>query len=179
MSRLTRHPLAGKHRGKVATVVGRGPSLLKLDEEDFADGPVITINQALSTVRKLKLAQPLYSLQKAKCLVKPKAGETLILSKASQNCFNDFRNRYTIPAQWFGLVPGCMSTTYAVALAHLMGCSRVRFLACDGYTIGDHRHVVNGRVVDIGARYGPFAGRQATSWAKTVRIPLEWVEPGL
>jgi hypothetical protein len=140
-------------------------------------GPVIALNHAILTVRQLGLPNPLYSMQKDGCLVPPLPPETLILSAAqSRRCFQDYAPRYVIDVTTLGMNVRAMSTTFAVALANLMGCSAVRMLACDGYTVGDFRTVQGDELVTIGKGYN-HAGEQATNLARRLRIGIEWVAP--
>jgi hypothetical protein len=171
-------PLRGVHAGQTATVVGRGPSLLKLTASDFklsSSGPVLALNHAILTIRKLHLPNPLYSMQKDGCLVAPMPPETLILSQAqSGRCFADYAPRYVVDVRKLGLPVTAMSTSFAVAMAHVMGCSKVRMLACDAYTNGDFRTVVGDELQLIGRGYLHAAG-QTMRLAKRLHMPIEWV----
>jgi hypothetical protein len=169
------HPLANLYPGQTATVVGRGPSLLALGATDFGPGPVLVLNHAILTVRQLGLPNPLYSLQKDGCLVAPQPPETLILSAAqSRRCFADYQPRHVFDVARFGLTRSCMSLTFAVALAHLMGCSGARLLAFDSYTAGDFRTVQGDELATVGRGY-LHAAAQATRHAEKISLPLEWV----
>jgi hypothetical protein len=177
MIRSTTFPLRGIHTGQTATVVGRGPSLLRLTSADFGSGPVIALNHSLIQIRNLGLTNPLYSMQKDGCLVPPMDPETVILAAAqSKRCWPNYPKRYVIDVTKLGMTVSAMSTTFAVAMAHIMGCSRVRMLACDGYTVGDFRTVQGGELVTIGRGYS-HAGEQATNLARRLRIGIEWVAP--
>jgi hypothetical protein len=174
---MTGHPLRGVHAGQSCTVIGRGPSLLRLTAKDIGPGPVIALNHSILEVRKLRLRNPTYSMQKDGCLVPPMPPETLILSAAqSRRCFPDYAPRYVIDVTKLGMTVRAFSTTFAVAMAHVMGCSSVRMLACDGYTVGDFRTVQGGELVTIGKGYN-HAGEQATNLARRLRIGIEWVAP--
>ena len=172
-------PLRNRHAGQTATVVGKGPSLLTLTPRDFGSGPVIAINHAILEVRKLGLANPLYSQQKDTCMVPPCPPETLILSAAqSSKCFASYTPRHVIDVRKvFGITPKAMSTTMAVALARWMGCTAVRMLACDAVTTGDLRSVLNGEALPNSGYGYRYAGDQATKYAARMRMPLEWVAP--
>lgn len=172
-------PLRNRHAGEVATVIGRGPSLLTLRASDIGPGPVITLNHAILEVRKLHLPNLIYTQQKDRGVVAPQPPETLILSAAqSHAAFPSYSPRYVIDVRrWFGITPRAMSTTMAVALARWMGCSRVRMLACDAVTVEDFRTVVNGEPLDKRGFGYLFAGRQATAHAQRIGMPLEWVAP--
>jgi hypothetical protein len=177
MIRSTTFPLRGIHTGQTATVVGRGPSLLRLTSADFGSGPVLALNHSILELRKLGLKNTLYSMQKDGCLVQPQEPEILILSTAqSRRCYSSYPRRYVIDVTKLGMSVRAMSTTFAVAMAQVMGCSKVRMLACDGYTVGDFRTVQGGELVTIGKGYN-HAGEQATNLARRLRIGIEWVAP--
>ena len=165
--------LRHRHDGEVATVVGRGPSLLGLSAKDFGAGPVFVLNHAILEVRKLGLPNPIYSMQKDGCLVPPIAPETLILSqRQSRQCFADYQPRHVIDVTKLGLGVACMSLTFAVALAKHMGCAGCRALAFDALN-GDFRTVRDGELVTIGRGY-LHAAAQATKYAARMRIPVSW-----
>lgn len=169
------HPLNDRHAGQTATVVGRGPSLLRLTAEDFGPGPVLALNHAILTIRQLDLPNPLYSMQKDGCLVPPQAPETLIRAQTqSHRCFPEYQPAYTFDVIRFGLPRSCMSLTFAVALSKLMGCSGARLLAFDAYTVQDFRTVVGTELQTIGRGYLHAAG-QAMRHATKIGLPLEWV----
>lgn len=155
--------------------MGRGPSLLEITAQDVGSGPVLVLNHAILTIRRLNLPNPLYSMQKDGCLVAPQAPETLILSVSqSHKCFPAYQPRYTFDVTRFGLPRSCMSVTFAVAISKLMGCSGARLLAFDAYTASDFRTVVGDELQTIGRGYLHAAG-QAIRHAAKVGLPLEWV----
>ncbi len=163
-----------RHAGSGVTIIGRGPSLLSLSAADVGAGPVIALNHAVEQVRRLKLANPLYSLQKDGCLVEPKAPETLILSRTQSNrCWPNYRPRYEVDPPVFKLPRNCMSLTLAVALAGYMGCRQARLLAFDAFTRQDFRTVVGDDLQTIGRGY-LHAAQQATKYAKRTGMALEW-----
>lgn len=166
--------LKDTHSGQTATIVGRGPSLLSLKADAFAPGPVFALNHAILEVRKLKLSNPLYSMQKDGCLVAPQPPETLILSAAqSPKCFRDYAPRYVVDVRKLGLGVHSMSLTFAVALAKHMGCKAARILACDSFTNGDLRMVEGGEIVPGGGGY-LWAANQMIRCAARVGIPVSW-----
>jgi hypothetical protein len=155
-------------------VVGRGPSLLDLTAADFGPGPVFTLNHAVLTVRQLHLPNPIYSMQKDGCITPPQQPETLILSLAqSHRCFADYPRRFVINVRRLKIPTNAMSATFAVAVAHLMGCRRVRMLAMDSAK-GDFRTVVGTELQTIGRGY-LWAVKQATAHAATLGLEMEWI----
>lgn len=160
--------------GQTAYIVGRGPSLLRLTAEDFGIGPVLVLNHAIVTIRKLGLPNPLYSLQKDGCLTPPQEPETLVLSQAqSPRCFRDYPRRVVMDVRRLGLHRNCMSATWAVALANQMGCTSVLMLAMDSFTKGDFRTVVDDELETVGRGY-LHAAHQATAHAAKLGIGMEW-----
>lgn len=155
-------------------MVGRGPSLLEITAEDLGSGPVLALNHGILTIRQLSIANPIYSLQKDGCITPPQLPETLILSHAqSKRCFADYPQRYVINVRALGMSTHAMSTTFAIALANLMGCSRVRMLAMDSVK-GDFRTVVGTELQMIGRGY-LHAANQSSALAKKLGLELEWV----
>jgi hypothetical protein len=164
-----------RHPGATATIVGRGPSLLELTADDFAPGPVITLNAAILTVRTLGLPNPLYYFWKDGCLPHglmdndpgdhdctlpmPQTGETFLTSLAEGRfCLEAWRNRHVIDVQTeFGIPWWTMSSPVAVEVAHAMGCADVVMLAHDAY-FGDDRRVEDGALVN-----DPHAGYRAAA----------------
>lgn len=167
--------LSSRHRGEVAHIVGRGPSLLDLTLGSFGAGPLLVLNHALLRIRALNPLNQVYSFQKDGCLVEPKAPETLILSKAqSRTCFDGYQPRVVIDVRALGLPVHCMSVTFAVAMAIAMGCTGARLFAFDSYTRGDFRTVQGDELVTIGRGY-LHAAEQVKRYAARRRFPLEWV----
>jgi hypothetical protein len=165
----------GEYPGQIASIVGRGPSLLGLTAQDFGTGPVLVLNHAILTIRRLNLRNPLFSLQKDGCITPPQQPETLILSRAqSPGCFRNYPKRMVIDVRRMGLNRNCMSSTLAVALAHQLGCTSVRMLAMDSLTNADFRTVVGDELLTIGRGY-LHAAAQATAHAKKLGMEMEWV----
>jgi len=168
-------PLAGLHLGEPATIVGRGPSLLGLLDRDFGPGPVFTLNHAILPIRLLDLPNPIYSLQKDGCLVQPVPPEILVLSSAqSARCYRDYTPRHVVNVTWLGMATRAMSLTFAVGLAHLMGCTEAHIKACDSHH-GDLRMVSSdGTKVVPGERGYIWALNQATKYASARGMRLLW-----
>jgi hypothetical protein len=159
---MSNRPLENVHAGEIAYIVGKGPSLRYLSQEHFGSGPVITINEAIVSVEKLKLDNPIYSLQKDGCrtiapnnsnglvtrghtyphkcgypMVYPHKDTTLILCSNdgySGMCLPSHKKRvlFDLPLH-LGLVPNCNSLLAAFEIAVLMGCSSVVLLCFDSF----------------------------------------------
>jgi hypothetical protein len=187
--------ITGIHRGEPVTIVGRGPSLLKLTKADFGRGPVISLNHAILRLRMLDLDDPMYVMQKDGCVVHtshssvplgcvcpngrmiaPLEDETLILSAAeSPHCFPDHQLRHIVDVEAFGLPWYTMSAPVAVRVAEVMGCSSVRMLAFDSFTRRDGRRVDGGRTISRGSRGYRIAAVQANAYAIASGLDIEWV----
>ena len=178
--------LTDRHAGETATIVGRGPSLLRLWGEDFEPGPVIVLNAAIRVTRELHLPNPVYSMQKDGCgilrrhrcatgprMTQPEPPEVLIVhSREAPRCFVDYSPRYEFdnPVD-FGLNPRSPSSPSAVAIAALMGCKRIVLLAHDASTTGDTRLVRDGRIVRGVEAYRNHRDRnEAVAEARSVRL---------
>jgi hypothetical protein len=179
------------------TIVGRGPSLLRLTPDDFLRGPVITINLAIIEVRKLGLTNPMYTMQKDGCIkhsaqyvppkrchcpdparmVPPIMPETVILSVAeSSQCFRKYPNRIVVDLQRdYGIPWWSMSALLAVRMAKRWGATEIRMLAFDA-AHGDSRRVEGGELVP-GDRGYAIAVDQINEWSQTVDVALQWCDP--
>lgn len=161
-----------------ATIIGRGPSLLKLSAEDTGMGPVIVLNAAIERVRTWGLHPPeneIYSLQKDGCIAEPLPGETVILSKQlSRHCWPDHPNRIVTDLRDWGLAVNAMSVVMAVCMAHRLGCTEARMLAFDSYTHRDSRLVVGDKIVEAPRDYY-YAAKRAQRYADDLGVKLEWI----
>lgn len=177
----------------ITTIVGSGPSLLRLTPDDFPDGPVIAINTAIVGVRPLGLSV-VYVMHKDGCvphnsstpvplgcicptdkMVPPVMPERLIVSAAeSPLCFPDYPDRIVVDVERLtGLPWWTMSAPVAVHLAAMMGASEVRMLAMDGWTGSDSRRVsTTGRIERLPLHPYLVAGRQSIEEAKKLGLGL-------
>jgi len=193
---VTIAPLYRKHFGQTATIVGMGPSLLRLRAIDFPPGPVITLNHAILTVRTLNLPNPLYVMQKDGCvphldgsitvplkcicpsdrLVPPLRGETAIFSAAeSPDCFPSHKPRYVIDVEAdFGLRWSSMSAPVAALLADWMGCTSILMMRHDAYTKRDYRRASPDGGSNRGYR---VASVQAKALAERHGLTIKWFDP--
>lgn len=192
---MTIAPLFRKHRGETATIVGMGPSILRLRPQDFPPGPVITLNHAIVEVRKLNLPNPLYVMQKDGCVphhadvevpiscacpsdrvVPLLRGETAIFSAAeSPNCMPKHRPRYVIDVEAdFGLPWSSMSAPVAALLADWMGCTSILMVGHDAYTKKDYRRATDNGGSSRGYRLASF---QAKDLAEKHGVAIRWYDP--
>lgn len=181
--------LRGRHAGQTATIVGKGPSILRLRARDFGPGPVITLNHAILVVRALHLEQPVYSMQKDGCvdhhngaapvpitrcvcpsprMPAPVPPEVVLLSvMESSHCHASYPYRHLFDCETdFGLPWNSMSAPVAVRIAAHMGCTGVVLLGMDSVTKGSYTRVENGRLIPSGRKGYRRAGLRAIAYAK-------------
>jgi hypothetical protein len=139
-------------------IVGKGPSLRYLRAEHFGDGPVMTINEAILPVQALKLSNDVYSMQKDGCksqaegmrckgacemrsMVLPEYDVAVILQQPeySELCLmNHPLNLYVDPIKDLNFEEASvMSIRMCIALAKVMGCTKIVFLCVDSIAIGN------------------------------------------
>lgn len=190
--------LRDAHPGETATIVGMGPSILHLRPRDFPPGPVIAVNHAILTVRKHKLPNPIYTMQKDGCTphggrnqprinmpirhcvcpsvrtVKPIEPEVLLLSRAeSSHCFPAYPLRHIFDVEGDFRIPwNTMSVPVAARIAHWMGCTALHMLGHDAYTLGFYGRVSGYGVVPGSGRGYRRAGFQAKRYAESVGMAI-------
>lgn len=127
------------YHGHTAWVVGRGPSLARLNAAHIGEGPVIAINQAIEAVEKLELPNPLYSMQKDKFFVSTTA---VILAHEHESAKDNTDEMERLGAYVFdceadyGYPWSVPSVVACAGLAYRMGCQEVIYLCCDAATDG-------------------------------------------
>lgn len=201
--------LAKAYRRQTCYVVGKGPSLLHLAARHFGPGPVITLNQAIRTVERLALGNPILSMQKdgaypticdspcADCsqtppgdMVRPAPGATLLLSRTtSRHCFADYEPRYLFDEAALGLPFYAPSAVVAIRLAELFGCDGLVFVCLDAAVTGDTRVVADGVSTVVPNNDSPGNPENhgyltGAAWMRKLlegsRISqIEWVTPGV
>ena len=131
--------LTGIHKGETLTVIGRGPSLARLQPEHL-DGAVMAINHAIEQVESLQSSNSLYSLQKDHLYMLP-VRATLLLHEleALKEIDNvDYEPAYSFNAeQDFNIRWDIPSVVIAEKFANWFGCEKVVYLCCDAVTDGD------------------------------------------
>jgi hypothetical protein len=185
--------LRGTHEGETATIVGMGPSILALRADDFGPGPVIALNHAILTVRKLGLTNPIYTMQKDGCVphsvhlrrpipvcrcpsprtVAPLEPEVLLLSfYESAHCSPRYPRRHVFDVERdFGMRWRTMSAPVAVRIAAAMGCVGVRMLGFDAFRRADGRRAYGGPANLVGYSR---SGAQAEAVALTAGLAISW-----
>lgn len=192
--------LRGIHDGEPATILGMGPSILRLTAADFGRGPIITLNHAILTLRPLGVPNPTYTMQKDGCIphgrrhqnppripirccacpsprtVPPREPEDLLVSWAeSSRCFVTYPRRHVFDVERdFGMAWNTMSAPVAVKIAISMGCTSLRMLGFDAHTCGDTRRV---KVYGVGSgspRGYALSAVQSAAIAKAAGLPVAW-----
>lgn len=137
--------LRNTHAGETAWIVGKGPSLRFLRREHFGPGPVIALNDAIITVQKLGLPNPIYSLQKdgnPRHMVEPLAEIPLILQDTpgySRDWFPEHPRRILVdPIRDMGFHrPTIVAVRMAIYIARfMMGCDKIQMVSCDYLVTG-------------------------------------------
>lgn len=148
--------LKGAHAGHTAWIIGKGPSLVMLTKDQIGAGPIIAINEATITIESLGLENVVYSLQKDADRyeyspgpiplggdepIAPLRGATLLVHQhESAGRMKEYRPRFVFDnVADFELEWWEFSSLVAVAIARLMGCPRVVFVAHDACVFGDAR----------------------------------------
>jgi hypothetical protein len=120
--RLEKHweDLAGLFQSKTVYLVGKGPSLDALTEQDFKDptAVVICINEAIHAIERLDLTNPVVGIQKDQRLrnsCKP-SGSPLLVSLDAATWYADYDKAY-----YFKATPGWISAVEAIKIARGLG----------------------------------------------------------
>jgi len=144
------------HKGKTCYIVGTGPSIMKLQAEDFEDGFVIAVNSAIEQVEKLNLPIPVYCQYKdgnypeEQCTVMtcgqcpkkqpvPKHAAILLHVHHAANCFPLSEPKYYFDNLEYGLQVTDFSQMSAIRNAELMGARALIFYGFDSITRKDCR----------------------------------------
>lgn len=150
------HVLKPIFAGNRCYVVGKGPSLDKIKERDFPDprAPVIALNEAVLTVEKLDIPNPIFGLQqdaKLKDSCYPETAELLVSQKAIQ--FYDGKPRvYAFSSLRYGISINSLSVLAAMEIAKSFGTMGFYFLCFDAATS-------NGKVLTY-AKSVPYGSTQ-------------------
>ena len=131
--------LTGIHKGETLTVIGRGPSLARLQPEHL-DGVAVAINHAIEQVESLQPSNPLYSLQKDHLYLLPVRAALLLheLEALMETKDVDYEPAYSFNAERdFNVRWNIPSVVIAEKFANWFGCEKVVYLCCDAVTDGD------------------------------------------
>ena len=142
--------LQGKHEGKPCTIVGTGPSILKINESYFSpDEIIITLNDSIVQIERLDLNNIIYSMQKdfANGIIRPKKAILLVNEHESKFAFEDYSPRYVFDAKKLFNGKNQHSANCALKIIQLFGCSKIRLIGFDSCTTKDTRRVgLNGTI---------------------------------
>jgi len=129
--------IKGYFNGKECYIVGKGPSLDRLQAKDFPNpsAPIICLNEAIYKVETLDIQNKLFVLQqdawlKQTCLPK-KATTTLLLNYTCNNWYATGRDKFVFHHRDLGLNKRSISAVYAISLAKLCGSNQFKLLCFD------------------------------------------------
>lgn len=111
-----------KYLGKVAYVVGKGPSMDYLTPEHFIlkNSPILAVNEAHIAIKKMRLPNPLYLIQ---CDAPPRYYVThediLIVPHKVAHSYLDYPNVYVLETD---RGPMYLSSSHAIKVAWYFGC---------------------------------------------------------
>ena len=126
--------------GRVVYLVGKGPSLDLLSEDDFAahpESPIIACNEAVFAVEELNILNPVFGIQQDKTLgetCRPNLKSTrVLLSTHNSSLYSDLdkeRKIIYVPEQ-LGAHEASISALLGVKVAEQLGAKEFRLLAFD------------------------------------------------
>lgn len=122
-------------------VIGKGPSIDRLSEEDFTDrdDPIICINESVHVIEKLELPNPLFVFQqdmslRETCL--PKRA-TLILAKHASHWYSKLKSKIIIDVKDYKSKATNLSVHVVTMLLKDLGCSCITYMGFDACLTGD------------------------------------------
>ncbi|MCK9463140.1 MAG: glycosyltransferase family 77 protein [Proteobacteria bacterium] len=123
---------------KEVYIIGKGPSLDELVEDDFPDSetPIICLNESIHKIETLNISNPLFVMQqdvgiKDSCL--PKRG-TMIVSTQAKNFYTNkgLGDRLFVFSPFaLRLQEATLTVRCAIALARTLGSNKIVFYGCD------------------------------------------------
>ena len=177
--------LTQKYPGKIATIVGKGPSLDFLSEHHFegSGNPVIAINQAIhkvEAVAPLLLRDDLFILQQDQGIdCRPQRAQ-LLLHATLKHLYPEITNRFLFQDRTFGYGARQLSVIMAIKIAKLMGCTQLNLVSFDASVNGQTHYA---RVIGIDPVL-TASGGQERFLAHKARIikaagttPIKWITP--
>lgn len=185
--------LKSKYLEQTCYIVGRGASLLKITREDFGDGVVIVLNEAIYNIFALDLPNDIYSqwrngdvpsgilkyLYNRYSLVL--CDNPVLNDPPSSQLFKEYPLRYTFDCRRdLRCAPGeTFSHKAAVEIAvSVFGCNRIVMVGFDSYR-GDNRTVLQGEFVQSEYRPGDYH-EQIVLVQKRIaelKVKAEWLFP--
>lgn len=123
--------------GKECYIIGKGPSLDRLQAIDFPNqgAPIICLNESIRKVESLGIANKLFVLQQDAWLketCRPKqTTTTMLLNHSCQNWYPDIGDKFIFHHLELGLKKRFLSVTYAIAIAKLCGVKTFKLLCFD------------------------------------------------
>ncbi len=182
--------LRDAHAGMTCCVIGMGPTLLELTKDSFSRRDVLlALNHAVIHIEKLGLSNPVYSMQKDGFCVRPKKVPLIVHELEGIHTVGaeganspDYEPRFVFNnPEDFGLEWYRPSVVTAIKIAELLGCPKVRLLACDALSTGDCRRVEfdpegNPRI-DAGFACYTAPTEKLQELERSIPITIDWSRP--
>jgi len=168
--------------GKMCYIVGKGPSLDYLSQEDFKDAnaPVICLNESIHQVESLALSNPTFCLQqdaKLRDKCKPKVSPLFVSTKAA-NYYNDYEKAYIFDNLRLSLNRNALSVSAAIIISGLLG-SRSYGMVCFDACV--NRATAYAQCIGYESTWGGrperFHGHRAKIERRLGKAPVEWIMP--
>lgn len=169
------------HKGKIAYIVGKGPSLDLLQTKHIeTDGPIIAINECIHVVERLFPNSVTYGTQLDNDLGEvctPKYSKLFVGNRCA-NLYNKGVYKLIVDPMSFGLRDSCLSAEYAIMLARHMGCVAVEMYCFDGCVdhVFEYADCI-GHDSSIGGPPERFASHKQIILDCARKYPLSWVIP--
>lgn len=176
--------LKDKYKGEICYIVGRGTSIRNLTPNDFANGPVIALNQSIIQIERLNLTNPIYSMQKDKADTRPNKATLLVSKHESPNDLKDYSPRIVFNAQAldnnkYGYKE--FSANIAMKIAQLFGCNKIKLMGFDSCMNGNEDSVMGDMTVhNLDRTYLRQSKAQCIRMKELIskdRLDAEWVIP--
>lgn len=127
--------------GKCCYVIGKGPSIDKLTEEQFIDtnDPIICINESIHVVEKLDLPNPIFAIQQDIALqetCKPERG-ILLLAQHASRWYKNFDRKIIFNVADYKCKNTNLTVIVVINMLKSFGCLGINFIGFDGTTNQD------------------------------------------
>ena len=126
--------------GKLAYIVGKGPSLDHVSKNDFPnqDALIICINESIHKINELGLPNKLIGMQsdgklKDTCFVE---GCGLLVTERAHNWYPDHKEKYVFNTLHFGLGKGAITVASGIAILKSLGVKEIKLVSFDSCTDG-------------------------------------------
>lgn len=164
-------------KGQVVNIVGKGPSLDNLTNEDLGLRPTFALNEAIHVVSEL--TSRVFCVTQDGALrdtCRPKFGG-LICNLRVASWYAGYRFLYVVQPLNFGKSQSCLSASLALMLAERGGAEGANMLCFDGCVNGNFQYAkAIGHPSSLGGRPSRFSNHRAEIESAT-KLPLNWTLP--